>query len=142
MYRRVNSGRFIVLTTAGIVIIMAIFTWVMYGMAQQVFTMTDVMVELGQDFNHMVDVQDGMAKDMHSMSQNIALMNQNIAGMSNDITNMSGDITGMGDDISVMSGSIQSMNANVGRMTYDISKATYAFSQPMSYIWGSNPFGF
>lgn len=134
MYRRVNSGRFIVATTAGIVIIMAIFTWVMYGMAQQVNTMTDVMVTLGKDFSHMVVLQEGMASDIHNMSGNIDTMSQNIILMNQNIT-------GMGEDVAVLSGSIKSMNANMSRMTYDISKATYAFSQPMSYMFNT-PFGF
>ncbi len=134
MYRRVNSGRFIVLTTAGIVIIMAIFTWVMYGMAQQVNTMTQVMVTLGGDFSRMVILQEDMSADIHSMRQSIETMGQNIVLMNQNIY-------GMGEDIAVMTGSIQSMNANMSRMTYDISKATYAFSQPLSYMW-STPFGF
>jgi len=46
MYKRVSSDSFMVMTTAGIVIVMGIFTWVMYGMAQRVFIMVDVMVEM------------------------------------------------------------------------------------------------
>ena len=127
MYRRVNSGRFIVITTAGIVVIMAIFTWVMYGMAQQVFTMTDVMVQMGKDFSHLVVTQETMVFDMHDMGQNVGAMNATISGMAQDI--------------SQMNGAVQRMNVSIGQMTHDISKATYAFSQPMSYMWG-NPFGF
>jgi len=44
MYRRVNSGRFIGLTTFLIVVVMAVFTWVMWGMAKQVFVLSDVML--------------------------------------------------------------------------------------------------
>lgn len=127
MYRRVNSGRFIVITTAGIVVIMAIFTWVMYGMAQQVFTMTDVMVQMGKDFSHLVVTQETMVFDMHDMGQNVGAMNATIGGMAQDIGQMNG--------------AVQRMNVSIGQMTHDISKATYAFSQPMSYMWG-NPFGF
>jgi len=46
MYRRTNSSGFIAATTAGIVVVMCVFTWVMYSMAQRVFLMTDVMVEM------------------------------------------------------------------------------------------------
>ena len=46
MYRRATSGAFIVVTTFLIVVVMALFTWVIYGMARQVYTLTDTMVEM------------------------------------------------------------------------------------------------
>ena len=41
MYRRLSSDRFMVLTNLGIVTVMAIFTWVMYRVAQPVLTTFD-----------------------------------------------------------------------------------------------------
>jgi small ligand-binding sensory domain FIST len=134
MYRRVNSGRFIVATTAGIVIVMALFTWVMYGMAQQVFVMTDIMGELNTSIKAMVVTQASMTEDIHAMNANFAAMNKTIA-------DMNGNIAGMTGSVANMSESVYQMTVNVNRMTYDIGQATYAFSQPMSYMWGS-PFPF
>jgi prophage DNA circulation protein len=134
MYRRVNSGRFIGLTTAGIVIVMAVFTWVMYGMAQQVYTMTDVMVELNQSFKAMVVTQTSMAADMHSINANVAVMGDNIADMTGNIGNMTGTVALLND-------AMRSMAGNLNRMTYDVGQATYAVTNPMSYMWG-NPFPF
>ena len=134
MYRRVNSGRFIVVTTAGIMVVMAIFTWVMYGMAQQVFTMTDVMVELNQSFKSMVVTQTSMANDIHAMSGDMQAMNDSINAMQGDIHAMTGGVASMADGM-------QRMNMAVSKMTYDVGQATYAVSHPMSYMWG-NPFPF
>jgi len=134
MYRRVNSGRFIGLTTAGIVIVMAVFTWVMYGMAQQVYTMTDVMVELNESFKSMVITQTSMAKDMHDMSGNIVTMTSDISQMSKNVGAMSGSVA-------LLSDAMLSMAGNLNRMTYDVGQATYAVTNPMSYMWG-NPFPF
>ncbi len=134
MYRRVNSGRFIVVTTAGIMIVMAIFTWVMWGMAQQVFTMTDVMVELNQSFKSMVVTQTSMANDIHAMSGDMRAMNASISAMQGDIHTMTGGVASMADGM-------QRMNMVMSKMTYDVGQATYAVSHPMSYMWG-NPFPF
>ncbi len=134
MYRRVNSGRFIVVTTAGIMVVMAIFTWVMYGMARQVFTMTDVMVELNQSFKSMVVTQTSMANDIHAMSGDMRAMKGSINAMQGDIHAMTGGVASMADGM-------QRMNMAVSKMTYDVGQATYAVSHPMSYMWG-NPFPF
>ncbi|MCK4711411.1 MAG: hypothetical protein KAT26_00880 [Marinosulfonomonas sp.] len=123
MYRRVNSGRFIGLTTFLIVVVMAVFTWVMYGMAQQVFTMTDIMTELNGSIKSMVGTQVSMAKDMHDMSTSMATMNTNIGTMN--------------ETMATLSGAMNNMAGNMGRMTYDIGQATYAMSNPMSYMWGN-----
>lgn len=137
MYRRVNSDRFMVLTTLGIVVVMAIFTWVMYGMAQQVFTITDVMVDLNKSFQV-------MTVDIHTMGQNIEEMSANVLSMSVDMNNMSSNISGITDDIETMADSVPamtnamlSMAAGVDRMVQDMARATYAFTQPMSYMWGN-----
>ncbi len=130
MYRRVNSGRFIGLTTLLIVIVMAVFTWVMYGMAQQVFTMTDIMTELNESIKTMVGTQVSMADDMHSMSTSMSTMNQNIAVMNENMGSMTGTME-------TLSGAMNNMATNMNRMTYDIGQATYAMSNPMSYMWGN-----
>ncbi len=130
MYRRVNSSRFIVLTTAGIVLVMMVFTWVMYGMAQQVFTLTDIMLEVNKSFKD-------MTTDIHAMGENIQSMDANIAGMSGDIDTMRGDITKMAATLPVMTDAVVGMSAGVNRMTYDIGRMSSAFSRPMSYMWGN-----
>lgn len=142
MYRRVNSGRFIVVTTAGIVVVMAIFTWVMYGMAKQVFIMTDVMIELNESFKSMVVTQTSMATDMHNISVNIAAMDQSIAKMNGTVGAMAGSVASMTGAVNKMTANMNSMTANMNRMTYDIGQASNAFSHPMSYMWGNSPFFF
>lgn len=131
MYRRVNSGRFIGLTTFLIVVVMAVFTWVMYGMAQRVFTMTAIMEDLNESIKTMVGTQVSMADDMHNMSVSMATMNQNI-------TTMNTSIGTMNETMSALSGAMNNMAGNMNRMTYDIGKATYAMSNPMSYMWGNS----
>lgn len=137
MYRRVNSGRFIAFATVGIVIVMAVFTWVMYGMAQKVFVMTDVMIELNESFKSMVGTQTSMAADMHSMSINMASMNTNVASMATNIAEMNGEMGALADNIVTMSKTMQIMTVNMNRLSQDIGQASYAFSQPMSYMWGN-----
>ena len=130
MYRRVNSGRFIGLTTLLIVIVMAVFTWVMYGMALQVFTMTDIMEDLNNSIKTMVGTQVSMANDMHNMSTNMEMMNANI-------TDMNVNIGTMNETVGTLSGAMNAMAGNMNRMTYDIGQASYAMSNPMSYMWGN-----
>ncbi len=158
MYRRASSGRFIGLTTFLIVVVMAVFTWVMYGMAQQVYTMTDIMVDLSDSFKEMVAIQQVMVTDIHSMSgdmadmnRNVGLMSESVAGMSVSINSMtqtvgamSGSVDDMAQTVGAMSGSVGSMSesvhsmvVNMNRMTYDISKVSYAMSNPMGQMWGS-----
>jgi len=145
MYRRVNSGRFIGLTTFGIVIVMAVFTWVMYGMAQQVFIMTDIMVELSNSFKSMNTVQVQMATDIHNMSTDISQMTQKVGTMSGSVEAMSGSIESMTTSINSMSrtmggmtDAMHSMAVNVSRMAYDVSLASHAMANPMSYMWGNS----
>ena len=145
MYRRVNSGRFIGLTTFGIVIVMAVFTWVMYGMAQQVFVMTDIMVDLGDSFKSMNTIQVQMAADIHNMSTDISQMSQMIGAMSGSVETMTGSIETMANSVATMSRTMGgmteamgSMAVNMNRMAYDVSLASYAMSNPMSYMWGNS----
>jgi len=137
MYRRVNSGRFIGLTTLLIVIVMAVFTWVMYGMAQQVFTMTDIIQELNESIKTMVGTQVSMAKDMHDMNISMGTMNSNITEMNQSIGNMGQSVGSMSETMVNLSGAMNNMAGNVNRMTYDIGQTTYAMSNPMSYMWGN-----
>ncbi len=110
MYRRVNSDRFMVLTTLGIVIVMGIFTWVMYGMAQQVFTMTDVMVELNGSFQT-------MTKDIHQMGSNMEIMTSNINDMNGNLVSMNGSMAAMNTNIDGMTSDISTMAESVPSMT-------------------------
>ena len=141
MYRRVNSGRFIGLTTLGIVLVMAIFTWVMWGMAKQVNTMTEVMVELNQSFKSMVGTQTSMARDMHAMARDMAAMNKSMSQMNGTITEMNANVGNMSGAMMAMTDAMRAMTTSVGRMTRDVGHATYAVTNPMSYMWG-NPFPF
>ncbi|MBV1863732.1 MAG: hypothetical protein KUG74_04770 [Rhodobacteraceae bacterium] len=141
MYRRVSSSRFIAFATIGIVIVMAVFTWVMYGMAQRVFVMTDIMVELNQSIKSMVGTQESMTADIHAMALKFDTMNTSMVKMNKNVGDMNTSIAGMSHNIETMSKTMQVMTVSVNRMTRDIGQASYAFSQPMSYMWG-NPFPF
>ncbi len=148
----------VVITTALIVLVMAVFTWVMYGMARQVFVMTDVMLELNGSIKSMVTTLDNMSDDTHQMTVSvtgmdetitemnshignmngeIGAMNTSIGGMTTDIADMSGHIGSMTEDISYMSTGIYYMGSSMSRMTYDVGKATDAFTSPMSYMFGN-----
>lgn len=137
MYRRVNSGRFIGLTTLLIVIVMAVFTWVMWGMAQQVFTMTDIMTDLNDSIKTMVGTQVSMATDMHDMSASMGTMNANVIEMNQSIGTMGQNVGSMSETMTNLSGAMTNMAGNMNRMTYDIGQASYALSNPMSYMWGN-----
>lgn len=141
MYRRVNSGRFIGLTTLLIVVVMAVFTWVMYGMAQQVYIMTDIMVELSDHFATMITIQEGMAVDMDQMSRDMSAMNVSVAAMNGDVSSMNTELSQMTDAMRTMTGAMHYMSSNMDRMTFDMGKVTHAISNPMSYMFGG-PFGF
>jgi len=149
MYRRVNSGGFIGAMTLGIVIVMAVFTWVMWGMARQVFVLTDVMVELNGSFKSMVVDMGGMNENMEAMRGTMERMDSSIATLSVDIGQMNanmGDIsTDMGEMTAMMGAmthSMQAMTVSIGQMTADVGRASYAFSNPMSYMFGGGPFPF
>jgi len=138
MYRRASSGRFIGLTTFGIVIVMAVFTWVMYGMAQQVIAMADVMYDLSDSFKAMIAIQEKMAVDIHAMNVNISTLSGDISSMNRDVGNMSGSVGAMSGSVGAMTDAMRSMAVNMGRMTYDVSQAAHAMSNPMSYMWGNS----
>ena len=78
MYRRATSGAFIVVTTFLIVVVMALFTWVIYGMARQVYTLTDTMIEMNQNFGQMVTDMDRISENMGAMTGNMDEMTRAI----------------------------------------------------------------
>lgn len=149
MYRRVNSGGFIGAMTLGIVIVMAVFTWVMWGMARQVFVLTDVMVELNDSFKSIVVDMGGMNENMVAMRGAMDRMDATMATLSTDIGEMNASMEGitsdMGEMTAMMGGmtlSMQAMTVSMGQMTSDVGRASYAFSNPMSYMFGGGPFPF
>jgi len=149
MYRRVNSGGFIGAMTLGIVIVMAVFTWVMWGMARQVFVLTDVMVELNGSFKSIVVDMNGMNENMVAMRGTMERMEVTMTTLSADIGEMNASMEGitadMGEMTAMMGGmtrSMQSMTVSMGQMTNDVGRASYAFSNPMSYMFGGSPFPF
>jgi len=149
MYRRVNSGGFIGAMTLGIVIVMAVFTWVMWGMARQVFVLTDVMVELNTSFKSIVVDMNGMNENMVAMRGTMERMEVTMTTLSADIGEMNASMEGitadMGEMTAMMGGmtrSMQAMTVSMGQMTNDVGRASYAFSNPMSYMFGGSPFPF
>ena len=144
MYRRVNSGRFIGLTTFLIVVVMAVFTWVMWGMAKQVFVLSDVMLEMNESIKSMNAAVVGMGGNVDTLNTTISAMAVDIHSMSGNVASLDTSVAGMSSDITVMATAIPEMNAimlnmsqSVGKMSYDLGLAAYAFSQPMSYMWGN-----
>ncbi len=154
----VRGSYFVVITTALIVVVMAVFTWVMYGMAQKVFLLTDVMVEMNQSFKGIVANMDSMSDDMHvmntelrtmsdavvEMNGNIVEMNGNVASMSSNLLVMTDDVGGMTENLAAMtqdmtyiSNGVYYIGASMSRMTYDMGKATTAFTSPLSYMFGN-----
>lgn len=149
MYRRVNSGGFIGAMTLGIVIVMAIFTWVMWGMANQVYVLTDVMLELNDSFKSMVVDMREMNGNVGEMRKSIDRMDATMAGLSGDVGEMNTNLATMAEDarrmdaaMAAMTNSIHVMSANMVTMTRDVGRASYAFSNPMSYMFGGSPFPF
>lgn len=130
MYRRQTSGRFIVLTTAGIVVVMSIFTWVMYGMAQKVEIMTSTMLDMNHSVRTMTEIQQHMAADMSGMHRNLDTMNETVASMNTSVSVMSQGVVRM-------SASVDNMTAVMSTLSRDMGRASHAFTQPMSYMWGN-----
>ena len=149
MYRRVNSNGFIGLTTLGIVIVMVVFTWVIYGLVRQVYILTDVMNELNASFKVIVLDMSTMAGHMGSMNENMVAMrgsidnmNGTVSVMGTDITVMTGNTAVMAHDLGQMNGAMGAMTANITRMSSDMNRATHAFSNPMGYMFNGGMFPF
>ena len=65
MYRKVNNSRFMVIGISGIVLVMSIFTWLIYGIANNIATMT-----------HNVSI---MAGSTANMNANVARLSYDVA---------------------------------------------------------------
>lgn len=94
MYRRVNNSRYVVFGISGIVIVMSIFTWLIYGIAK--------------------DIGD-MAVNMQHISSDIHDMTESQIAMSNAVTNIDGQIQYMSHNVAIMTG-------NTSRMSYDVNR--------------------
>lgn len=120
MYKRSTNGLMVV-GIAGIVLVMSIFTWVMYGVSQQIVQMTDLMGKMSKDVHAMVEVQ------------------QNMANMAVSMANMEGAVNRMSQDVSVMTATSANMNANMARMSEDVARSAHMFSSPMNYMRNMTP---
>ena len=142
MYKRASSGLFIALTTAGIVVVMAIFTWVMYGMAQQVYVMTDIMKDLNVAMQTMVVSQSEMAGDIHTMSKDFTIVS---TAVDEDMGAMSGNLDQIRVEMTIVTARMDTMTRTIGVMSKDmammnmnVSRASYAFANPVSYMFGNS----
>ncbi len=128
MYRRVNNSRYIVAGISGIVIVMSVFTYLVWGIANQIDTMTQTIVRMGDNMNTMTEVQKVMVQDIGAMSANIATIQQSVHGMDNQLAAVS-------HNMALITGSTQHMNANMARMSQDVGRSSQMFSSPMQYFW-------
>lgn len=120
MYKRSTNG-LMVLGIAGIVLVMSIFTGVMYGVAQQIVQMTELMGKMSQDVHAMVEVQ------------------QNMQTMAISMVNMDAAVNKMSQDVAVMTGASVNMNANMARMSEDVARLSHNFSSPMNFMRNMSP---
>ena len=134
MYKRANSGIFIVLTTFGIVVVMAIFTWVMYGMAQQVYIMTDIMKDLSASMTTMVASQQKMAGDFAAVR---VIMDEDMGAMATNLASVNDRMAAVSSYMQYMTNSVQMLSRDVGALNMNVSRASYAFSNPISYMFGN-----
>jgi len=97
VYRRVNNSRYIVAGISGIVIVMSVFTYLMWGIANRIDTMTETIVRMGTDVHTMAEVQKVMVQDIGAMSTNMASIQSSVQGMDTQLMAVSrnmGIITG------------------------------------------------
>lgn len=128
MYRRVNNSRYIVVGISGIVVVMSIFTYLMWGIANRIDTMTQTIVNMGTDIHTMTEVQKIMVQDIGAMSTNIATIQTSVQGMDAQLASVSRNM-------SIITGSTVGMNANMARMSNDVGRTSNMFSSPMNYFW-------
>ncbi|WP_139134886.1 hypothetical protein [Magnetovibrio blakemorei] len=128
MYRRVNNSRYVVVGISGIVVVMSVFTYLMWGIANRIDTMTQTIVAMGTDLHTMTEVQKVMVQDIGAMSTNIASIQTSVQGMDAQLLTVSRNMA-------IMTGSTVGMNANVARMSHDVGRSTSMFSSPMNYFW-------
>ena len=128
MYRRVNNSRYVVAGISGIVVVMSIFTYLMWGIASQIGIMTQTIVVLGQDVHDMSQAQRIMVRDIGAMSTNIAAMQSSVQGMDTQLTAVS-------KNMAIITGSTVGMNSNMARMSRDVGRTSNLSSSPMNYFW-------
>ncbi|OEJ67917.1 hypothetical protein BEN30_07925 [Magnetovibrio blakemorei] len=128
VYRRVNNSRYVVVGISGIVVVMSVFTYLMWGIANRIDTMTQTIVAMGTDLHTMTEVQKVMVQDIGAMSTNIASIQTSVQGMDAQLLTVSRNMA-------IMTGSTVGMNANVARMSHDVGRSTSMFSSPMNYFW-------
>ncbi|MFC1673229.1 hypothetical protein ACFL12_03645 [Pseudomonadota bacterium] len=104
---------------------MSVFTWLMYGIADRINTMTETIVRLGDDVHTMTEVQMIMAQDIGAMSNGVT-------GLQVSVQNIDGQVQMMSRNMAVMTG-------NTARMSYDVGRSANMFSSPMAYFWNMNP---
>ena len=114
MYKRVNNSRSMVAAITGIVMVMSIFTWLMYGIANRIEEMAGTMIQIGHDMHTMTEVQTVMVNDIALMTTHVSNMSQNMALMTRNTANI---------------------NANMARMGYDVGRTSRVFTSPMSNFW-------
>ena len=128
MYRRVNNSRYVVVGISGIVVVMSVFTYLMWGIANRIDTMTGTIVRLGTDIHTMTEVQKIMVQDISAMSTNIGIMQSSVQ-------NMDTQLLAMSRNVAIMTGSTVNMNNSMARMSHDVGRTSNMFSSPMSYFW-------
>ena len=121
MYRKTSNSRYVVVGISGIVLVMSIFTWLMYGIADRINVMTETIVQLGADVHAMTEIQYAMTRDISSMAGNIGHMQASVNSMSRNVE--------------LMTGTTMSMNQTMNRLGYDVNRSSTMFSSPMDYFW-------
>lgn len=121
MYRRLNNSRYMVAGISGIVIVMSIFTWLMFGIANRIDQLTLTMMQMGEDVHTMTEIQKVMVND--------------IGRMTNNVGNIQTSVHTMSRNMAVMTGSTAHINANMARLSQDMGRTSHMFSSPMAYFW-------
>ncbi len=146
-HRLVTKGFFLVGATVGIVVVMSIFTWVMYDMAKEIKKMSVIMVGMGNDLRFMSETQVDMSQSMAAMRVSLKRIDQTVETMSNDVTVMAGNVAGMNQQATMMNANMGRMTADMSHLTgdmnrvsYDVGRSSHAFTNPLSHMGRSMPF--
>lgn len=113
---------------SGIVVVMSVFTYLMWGIANRIDQMTETIISMGHDIHVMSDAQKVMVRDISQMSKDINSMQAAVQGMDQQMYVVSRNLA-------VMTGSTTHMNANMARMSHDVGRSSNMFSSPMAYFW-------
>ncbi|MCW8916085.1 MAG: hypothetical protein OQK24_09570 [Magnetovibrio sp.] len=113
---------------SGIVVVMSVFTYLMWGIANRIDTMTQTIVSMGNDVHVMSEAQKIMVQDIASMSTNMASMRKSVEGMDKQLQSVSVNMARI-------TGTTAHMNANMTRMSHDVGRSSSMFSSPMAYFW-------